>query len=521
MLLNEFLERSAVLFPDKTALVCRDNRLSFVEIDRVANSLGRALVNLGLRKQDRVIIYLDNSIESVVSLFAILKAGGIFVIIDPQVKAKKLNHILDDCQARVLITDTAHLTGVSETVYDLKSLKQIILTDDEPVIAEVEPAGSRPDIFSYHTLLREFPSTYLPSPCIDIDLASLIYTSGSSGNPKGVMLTHHNMVSAATSITQYLENTNSDIILDTLPLAFDYGLYQVLMAFKFGGTVILEKSFVYPQQIINLIIREKVTGWPIVPMIAAILARLKNFDKQDFSHLRYITSTSQTLPPKHIAFLRKAFPGVEIYSMYGLTECKRVTYLTPEQLRKRPGSVGKAMPNTETYIVNENDEVITEAGRPGELVVRGSNVMRGYWNLPEETAKALRPGPHPGEKVLYTGDLFQQDEEGYLYFLGRKDDIIKTAGHMVSPKEVENVLCKKEDIIEAAVIGMDDEILGKAVQAFVHLADSSHSTGEDIIKFCSERLEDFAMPKKVILCGPLPRTASGKIQKRELLAPKS
>jgi long-chain acyl-CoA synthetase len=256
-------------------------------------------------------------------------------------------------------------------------------------------------------------------------------------------------------------------------------------------------------------------------MITAILLRLKNLDKQDFSSLRYITSTGQTLPPKHIDFLRKAFPGVKIYSMYGLTECKRVAYLPPEQLENRPGSVGKAMPNTETYIVDENDEVITEAGKPGEIVVRGSNIMRGYWNLPEETAKALRPGPYPGEKVLYTGDLFQQDEQGYLYFLGRKDDIIKTAGHMVSPKEVENALCEKEDVIEAAVIGMDDEILGKAVQAFVHLTNSSHSTKEDIIKFCSERLEDFAVPKKVILCGPLPRTATGKIQKRELLAPKS
>jgi long-chain acyl-CoA synthetase len=223
------------------------------------------------------------------------------------------------------------------------------------------------------------------------------------------------------------------------------------------------------------------------------------------------------LPPKHIDFLRKAFPDVKIYSMYGLTECKRVSYLPPEQLEKRPGSVGKAMPNTEVYIVGENDEVITEAARPGELLVRGSNIMKGYWNLPEETAKALRSGTYPGEKVLYTGDLFQQDEEGYLYFLGRKDDIIKTAGYMVSPREVENVLCEKEDVIEAAVIGVDDEILGKAVQAFVHLTDASRSTVEDIIKFCSERLEDFAVPKKVILCGALPRTVTGKINKRELL----
>jgi long-chain acyl-CoA synthetase len=521
MLLNNFLERSAVLYPDKTALICRDERLTFAELDRAANSLGRALVDEGLQKQDRAIIYLENSVESVVSLFAILKAGGVFVIIDPQVKAKKLRSLLEDCRASVLITDAARLSSVTDALYNLEQLKRIILIDDAPVVVEEKTSSGSPEILYYRKILNECSSAPLVSSCIDVDLASLIYTSGSSGSPKGVMLTHHNMVSAANSINQYLENTDSDIILDTLPLAFDYGLYQVLMTVKVGGTVILEKAFVYPQQILNLIVREKVTGWPIVPMIAAILIKLKSLDKHDFPHLRYITSTGQAFPPKHIDFLRKTFPEVKIYSMYGLTECKRVTYLSPEQLDKRPGSVGKAMPNTVAYIVDKNGAVITEAGRVGELVVRGSNVMRGYWNLPEETAQALRPGPYPGEKVLYTGDLFQQDEEGYLYFLGRKDDIIKTAGHMVSPKEVENVLCEKEDVIEAAVVGVDDEILGKAVQAFVHLTDTSRSTGEDIIKFCAERLEDFAVPKNIILCGALPRTATGKIQKRELLAPKS
>jgi long-chain acyl-CoA synthetase len=521
MLLHEFLERSAGLYPKKTALIFKNQRLTFAEIDRAANSLGQALVEKGLQKQDRVIIYLDNSTESVVSLFGILKAGGIFVIVDPQVKAKKLRYILEDCQARILITDVTHLADVSEAVYPSAYLQSVILTDNALAATNIKPSGGSPEILSYRTVLEKYSSARLVSTCIDVDLASLIYTSGSSGSPKGVMLTHHNMVSAATSIIHYLGNADSDIILDALPLAFDYGLYQILMAFKFGGTVILEKAFVYTQQMINLLVRERVTGWPIVPMIAAILTRLKNLDKHPFPNLRYITSTGQAFPPKHIDYLRKVFPGVEIYSMYGLTECKRVTYLPPDQLEIRPSSVGKAMPNTEAYIVDDNGEVITEAGRPGELVVRGSTVMKGYWNLPDETAKALRPGPYSGEMVLYTGDLFHQDEEGYLYFLGRKDDIIKTAGHMVSPREVENVLCEKEDVIEAAVIGVDDEILGKAVQAFVHLTNNSKSTGKDIVKFCAERLEDFAVPKTVILCGALPRTTTGKIQKRELLSHKS
>jgi long-chain acyl-CoA synthetase len=520
MLVNEFLEKSAELYPDKVALVCGNQRLTYVEIDKAANSFCNAIIAEGFQKQNRAIVWLDNSIESIISLFGILKAGGVFVMVDPQVKAKKLEYILGDCEARVLITDTEHLRNVSETISRSPNLEQIVVTDYEKA-STINELVNGPSLTSHRVILEECSTARSAPSCIDIDLASLIYTSGSSGSPKGVMLTHHNMVSAATSITQYLENTRHDIILDTLPLAFDYGLYQVLMAFKFSGTVILEKAFVYPQPMINLIVSEKVTGWPIVPTIAAILVRLKNLEKNDFSSLRYITSTGQVFPKKHIAQLKKIIPKVKIYSMYGLTECKRVSYLPPEELEKRPGSVGKAMPNTEVYIVDQDGKEITEAGKYGELVVRGSNVMKGYWNLPEETARALRPGPIPGERVLYTGDFFKKDEDGYLYFLGRKDDIIKTAGHMVSPKEVENVLYEKEDVIEAAVIGVDDEILGKAIQAFVHLADTSQSTEEDIVKFCSERLEGFAVPKRVILCGVLPKTTTGKIQKRDLLANKS
>ena len=515
MLLNEFLEKSAELHPDKTALICGQRRLTYSQIDRVANSIGHALIDVGFQRQERAVIYLDNSAASVISLFGILKAGGVFVIVDPQVKAKKLGYILGDCAATVLITDSYHLEDIVEILPGLPDLKRIIVTDYGRT-PEINQHIIRQELMSYNTMLEESPAERVAPLNIDIDLASLVYTSGSSGNPKGVMLTHLNMVSAATSIIQYLENTSDDIIIDTLPLAFDYGLYQVLMAFEFGGTVVLEKAFVYPQQVINLIVKEKVTGWPIVPTIAALLVKLKNLDRHDFSCLRYITSTGQALPTKHIECLRAAFSGVRIYSMYGLTECKRVAYLPPAELERRASSVGKAMPNTEAYIVDDEGNEIMGAWSPGELVVRGANVMKGYWNLPEETQRALRPGRYPDEKLLYTGDLFQKDEEGFLYFLGRKDDIIKTAGHMVSPKEVENVICEKEDVIETAVIGVEDEIMGKVVKALVVLTDNSKTSPQDIIRFCSARLEDFAVPRSIVICDALPRTTTGKIRKRDL-----
>jgi acyl-CoA synthetase (AMP-forming)/AMP-acid ligase II len=355
----------------------------------------------------------------------------------------------------------------------------------------------------------------MPSSNIDLDLAALIYTSGSTGDPKGVMLTHLNMVSAATSITTYLENQEDDIIINLLPLSFDYGLYQVLMAFKFGGTIVLEKSFTFPYKVIEKMVQEKVTGFPGVPTIFAILLGLKDLGKFEFSSLRYISNTAAALPPAHIKLLREIFPHVQIYSMYGLTECKRVSYLPPHEIDQRPTSLGRGMPNEEVWIVDENGKELGP-GVVGELVVRGSNVMRGYWGLSEETTRALRPGSYPGEMVLLTGDLFQKDEEGYLYFVGRKDDMIKSRGERISPKEIEQCLCSVDEVAEAAVLGVPDEILGQAIVAYLRTLDGHKLTDKHVQKHCRLHLEDFMVPQAVYFVESFPQTSSGKIDKLAL-----
>jgi acyl-CoA synthetase (AMP-forming)/AMP-acid ligase II len=323
------------------------------------------------------------------------------------------------------------------------------------------------------------------------------------------------MISAATSITTYLRNQEDDIIIDVLPLSFDYGLYQVLMAFKFGGTVVLEKSFTYPYQIIQKMIQEKVTGFPGVPTIYAILLGLKDLDKLDFSNLRYITNTAAALPPTHIEKLRKTFPHARIYSMYGLTECKRVSYLPPEEIDRHPSSIGRGMPNEEVWVVDENGNRVGP-GVVGELVVRGSNVMRGYWGLPEETTRVLKPGKYPGEVILHTGDLFRTDEGGYLYFVGRKDDMIKSKGERISPKEIEQCLCALECVAEAAVIGIPDEILGQAIKAFIRYHDGKNLTEKEVLKHCKVHLEDFMIPQSITFLDSFPKTSSGKIDKLAL-----
>jgi acyl-CoA ligase (AMP-forming) (exosortase A-associated) len=512
MLLHHFLEKSAQEFPEKVALIHRTERWTYQDIDQKANQVANLLRAQGIRRGDRVAIFLDNSIESVVSLFGILKADAVFLMLSPMLKPSKLTYILNDCQATALITHTDKNNITSGTFGSVSSLEFVLFVGNKEKISIGAP---RPISWNEIDFLNPQPVTRNLQPNIDLDLATIIYTSGSTGNPKGVMLTHLNMISAATSITTYLENIPEDIIIDVLPLSFDYGLYQVLMAFKFGGTVVLEKSFTYPYEVIKQMVKERVTGFPGVPTIFAILLQMEDFKRYDLSSLRYITNTAASLPVEHIQRLRTIFPQARLYSMYGLTECKRVSYLPPEELDHRPGSVGRGMPNEEIWVVNEKGNRVGP-GVVGELVVRGSNVMRGYWRDPETTERVLKPGPLPGEKVLYTGDLFKMDEEGFLYFVGRKDDMIKTRGERVSPKEVENAIYGLEGVVEVAVIPVFDDILGQAIKAFVVQRNGYPMTEKDVLRQCKKELEEFAIPKYIELRASLPKTSSGKIDKLAL-----
>jgi len=527
MLVQEFLERSAARLPEKEALIAGAQRITYAGLDASANRLACALRGLGVRYGDRVAVLLDNSSETVVSIFGILKADAVFLVVNPTTKTNKIEYILNNCRSTVLVTHAAKWRSVEQAASAVPSLKAVVLVGKDPRGANAG-AAARPggegsagarfggEVVAWDEALAAQSAEAPPRKAIDIDLAALIYTSGTTGNPKGVMMTHRNIVSASTSITTYLENRESDVVLDVLPLSFDYGLYQVIMAAQYGGTIVLEKSFLYPYGVINLIKSERVTGFPIVPTISAILLQMEELGKERFEHLRYISNTAAALPVSHITGLQKVFPGVRIYSMYGLTECKRVSYLPPEELGRRPTSVGRGMPNEQVYLVDENDRVIDEPNVVGQLVVRGGNVMPGYWELPGETAKMLRPGRLPGEFVLYTGDLFKMDEEGFLYFLARGDDIIKSRGEKVSPKEVENALYSIDGVVEAVVTGVPDEVLGEAIKAYVVLKKGAALAEKDILARCAASLEDFMVPKYVEFRDELPKTSTGKITRKGL-----
>lgn len=504
ILVHELLAGSAAGRPDHTAFVDGGGSHSFSDVERASVRLASWLQRAGLGRGDRVLVVLESCAPLVVAVFATLRAGGVFVVVNPTTKRDKLEFLLDDSGARFVVAGT--------TV----SAEVIAATERVPVegvvwVGEAPEAGG----LTYAGLVAADGQPLDDPGLIDEDLAGIIYTSGSTGEPKGVMLTHRNICHNAWSISTYLGLVPDDVVLCVLPLSFDYGLFQVFMGARVGFTVLLERSFAYPYAVLREMERHRATVLPGVPTIWAVLLAMAPLDGLDLSSVRLLTNTAAALPPAHIARLRALFPQARLFSMYGLTECTRVSYLDPNRLDDKVTSVGKAIPNTEAYVV-DGEGRRAAPGVVGELVIRGASVMRGYWRRPEETARWLRPSEIPGELVLHSHDQFRADEEGFLYFVGRTDDILKTRGEKVSPREIEAVLCEREDVKEAAVVGVDDEIDGTAIKAIVVPRTPGGVDEATIRKHCRARLEAYMVPKFVEIRADLPKTPSGKIAKSEL-----
>ena len=504
MLVQEFLERSAARLPQKVALICDGQRLTYHQVNCMANRLAHTLVEKGVLRGDRVVLYLNNTVELVVGIFAVLKAGGVFVVVNPTTKKDKLVYILNNAGAAGLISSDLPAAPLAEIAAKAPGLR---------IVIEVSREKKDAHFLTYESIQSSTLEGNLPKKNIDLDLACLIYTSGSTGDPKGVMSDHSNVDFATGSIITYLENREDDIVIDLLPLSFDYGLYQLLMVFKFGGTLVLEKGFAFPAAVLKKMQEEKVTGFPGVPTIFAVLNRM-DLSSYDLSRLRYLSNTAAALPVSHIIQIQEKFPWAKLFSMYGLTETKRTLYLPPDQLETRPGSVGIAIPGTEVWLEDEDGRRLSP-GETGELVVRGRHVMRGYWNEPEMTARRYRPGPIPGERLCYTNDLFRTDEDGYFYFVSRKDDIIKSRGEKVSPVEVERSLYAIPGVLEAAVIGIPDPVLGQSIKAFI-VTDRLDLTRNEVLAHCKSQLDDFMVPQVIEFVPELPKTSSGKIKKTDL-----
>lgn len=500
--LADELRASAAAHGERTALVAGDRRLTYAELDRAVDGFASGLRALGVQRGDRVAVILRNGIEPAVAIYGALRAGAAFTPLNPTAKADKLAYLLAHSGAVAAVCDGQLVETVRTAGAQAPALRH--------VIGVGTAAGPTP---SFAEVVATEPAP-LPAP-LDVDLASIIYTSGSTGRPKGVAFLHRNMRFVSGSIVEYLSLGAEDRILCVLPLSHTYGLYHLIMAVRVGATLVLEHGMAFPGRIVQALEQERITMLPGVPTVWQVLIGLNGLRERELPCLRLLTNAGAALSVTQIAEVQRTFPGAQMFSMYGQTECKRVCYLPPDQLDARPGSVGIAIPGTEVWVVDEHgDEVGPD--QVGELMVRGDHVMQGYWNDPEATAARLVPGRFPGDRVLHSGDLFRRDRDGYLYFVGRTDDIIKSRGEKIAPREVEEVLYSAAGVREAAVVGVADELLGEAVVAHVSALEGATLDPRALRRHCAERLEDYMVPGVVIVHDELPKTDNGKLDKLAL-----
>jgi len=510
VLLHDPLLATARRLPDKTAVVDNHGRLTYAQLAAAVERCAAALAARGVGRGDRVAVYLPNVADAVVAMHGILRAGAAFMPINPLTRTEKLAFLLADAGASALVTN-ATLENVWAPAMGRDAGPRFVVLAGERAAA----ATSHIPIIPWSAFLAEGEGGSVSSGVTETDLAALIYTSGSTGEPKGVMLTHLNMLTVADAVTRYLEVAESDVLYCALPLSFSYGICQLTAGLPMGATIVLDASFAFPAKSLAFMAAEKVTSFAGVPTMYALLLGLPNLASYDLGALRTMTNAADALPVPMLAQLRAAFPKARFYSMYGQTECQRVTYLPPDELDRRPASVGKGMPNQEVWLVDEEGRRLP-LGETGELVVRGKHVMRGYWNKPRETAEKLRPGPEPGELVLHTGDIFRTDSDGFLYFVARKDDLIKSRGEKVSPREIESAIHGLAGVSGVAVVGVPDPMLGHAIRAFIVKHPDALLTERDVVKHCRLHLESYMIPHQIAFVDVLPTTLSGKVRRADL-----
>ncbi|MCB1864825.1 MAG: acyl-CoA ligase (AMP-forming), exosortase A system-associated [Chromatiales bacterium] len=509
-LIGDLILEAAQRTPDAIALRHAKQALGYAQLADAVERVAGAIAGLGLARGERVAVYLPKRFETVIALFAAARAGLCFVPVNPVLKAEQVGHILRDCNVRVLISQAARFDGLGAEIAASADLRALVSVDTAPVTA------SGLAVFDWSGF-ADTPGAALHRS-IDADLAAILYTSGSTGRPKGVVLSHRNLVAGAQSVAEYLQNTTDDRLLAALPFSFDYGFSQLTTAFLTGASVTL-LDFLLPRDVLRAIERDRITGLAGVPPMWAQLAQLEwpaGLDK----HLRYLTNSGGKMPRAVLDALRAQVPKAQVFLMYGLTEAFRSTYLPPAEIDRRPDSMGRAIPNAEILVVRE-DGSECDANETGELVHRGALVGLGYWNDPARTAERYRPAPcRPGEipvaeTAVWSGDLVRRDTDGYLYFEGRRDDMIKTSGYRVSPTEVEEVVYRCAGVAEVAAVGIEHAMLGQAIVLLI-VATGETDPSATIMEICRGALPNYMQPAEVIVRDALPRNANGKIDRRAL-----
>jgi acyl-CoA ligase (AMP-forming) (exosortase A-associated) len=513
-LIHQFIFSSAQRAPGAEALVHGQRRLTYAALADAVRHAANGLLAAGLGRGERVAVYLEKNVENVAAMFGAAAAGGVFVPVNPLLKPEQVAYILADCNVRVLVTSADRLRLLAPVLSLCPDLNMVVTTGAADKLPAIEPIA----VQAWDAFVASGSANECVHRVIDADIAAILYTSGSTGKPKGVVLSHRNMVAGATSVASYLENTPADRILAVLPLSFDYGLSQLTTAFHVGATAVLI-NYLLPRDIVKAVEAERITGLAAVPPLWIQVAQLSW--PADCT-IRYITNSGGAMQRPTLDALRRALPNARPFLMYGLTEAFRSTFLPPEELDRRPDSMGKAIPNAEVVVLRP-DGTECAAGEPGELVHRGALVSLGYWNDRAKTAERFKPvvSSHHGlpltEMAVWSGDTVRKDEDGFLYFISRNDEMIKTSGYRVSPSEVEEVVYAREQVAEAAAIGVAHPTLGQAIVVIAHARPGMEIDAAGLMAACKPHLPAYMLPARIVMSETgLPRNPNGKIDRKLL-----
>ena len=515
-LLHELIAVAADRSPQAAALKHGDAGLDYAQLHAQVGQFAGGLMATGLQRQERVAIYLEKRTETVLASFGAPAAGAVFVPVNPLLKAEQVVFILADCDVRVLVTSHQRWALLLPLLGQCPALRHVVLTDDAPL-----------DTASPAQVQVHRWADWMQAPAvaghrvIDTDMVAILYTSGSTGKPKGVVLSHRNMVAGAKSVASYLGNHSGDRLLAALPLSFDAGFSQLTTAFHAGGCAVL-LNYLLPRDVLRSMEREKITGLTAVPPLYIQLTQL-DWPAAIGEHLRYFANTGGRMPRQTLDLLRQRVPHAKPFLMYGLTEAFRSTYLPPEEVDRRPDSIGKAIPNVEILVLRP-DGSLSDVDEPGELVHRGPLVGQGYWNDAEKTAERYRllptrpAGLQLPEYAVFSGDSVRRDAQGFLYFIGRLDEMIKSSGYRISPTEVEEVLYATGLVGECAAFGVEDAALGQQVQVVASPVNADRALDiAALLAECRKRMPAYMVPAGICaVVGPLPRNPNGKIDRKLL-----
>jgi acyl-CoA ligase (AMP-forming) (exosortase A-associated) len=515
--LHHLVADAACRWGDAPAVTSKDATLTYTELWRELRAVGAGLQCLGLKRGERVGVYLEKRLETVAGMFGISAASGVFVPINPVLRPKQVAYILDNCSCRMLITTPERFRLLREEIASCPSVERVIVLGAAPSNVDEQYA-----VTTWEELLRAAPiDAFQDRGGVDYDMGAILYTSGSTGKPKGVVVSHRNLIVGAESVSSYLENTSSDVILAALPLSFDAGFSQLTTGFNAGAHVVLV-NYLLPEDSIRLCATHGITGLTAVPPLWIQLAE-KQWPEKARRTMRYFANTGGRMPKASLDKLRSLFPNAKPYLMYGLTEAFRSTYLDPSEVDRRPDSMGKAIPNAEILVVRP-DGAPCQPGEPGELVHRGALVTLGYWNDAERTAQRFKPAParEAGfcipEMAVWSGDLVVRDAEGFLYFVGRNDEMIKTSGYRVSPTEIEEVAYNTGLVRDAVAMGVDDPSLGQHIVLFVSpIKGKEIDPGVLLVEF-KKQVPLYMVPKSIVVLPALPRSPNGKFDRNLLRA---